>query len=234
MTDLRDSTQSSAGIQSTANVFMQHVYTWMTVALGITAVAAYITSTNMTILRFFHGSFIMSILLIVAIFGLVFYLSSSMHKLSATTATVLFAVYAALMGIFLGPILLIYTSASITQAFVVTAGMFGAMSIYGTVTKRDLTGMGAFLTMGLFGLIIAMVVNIFLKSSALEFGISFIGVIIFVGLTAYDTQKIRQMADDAPLDDTTAVRRGALLGALTLYLDFINIFLMLLRLLNRD
>ena len=144
--------------------------------------------------------------------------------------------YAALMGIFLGPVLLVYTHSSVTQAFVVTAGMFGGMSLYGTVTKRDLTGMGNFLMMGLFGIIIASIVNIFLASSMMDFVISCIGVLIFTGLTAYDTQKLRAFGMNAPVDDATAMRRGALLGALELYLDFINLFLMLLRLFggNRD
>lgn len=129
--------------------------------------------------------------MIVAIFGLVIYLSAAMHKLSAGAATGFFMLYAALMGIFLGPVLLVYTHSSVTQAFVVTAGMFGGMSLYGTVTKRDLTGMGSFLIMGLWGIILACIVNIFLRNSALDFAISVIGVIVFAGLTAYDTQKLR-------------------------------------------
>ena len=172
----------------------------------------------------------MPILMIVAIFGLVIYLSAAMHKLSAGAATGFFMLYAALMGIFLGPVLLVYTHSSVTQAFVVTAGMFGGMSLYGTVTKRDLTGMGSFLIMGLWGIILASIVNIFLRNSARDFAISVIGVIVFAGLTAYDTQKLRAMGESAPLDDSLAIRRGAILGALSLYLDFVNMFLMLLRL----
>ena len=126
--------------------------------------------------------------------------------------------------------LLVYTHSSVTQAFVVTAGMFGGMSLYGTVTKRDLTGMGSFLIMGLWGIILASIVNIFLRNSAMDFAISVIGVIVFAGLTAYDTQKLRAMGESAPLDDSLAIRRGAILGALSLYLDFVNMFLMLLRL----
>ncbi len=120
--------------------------------------------------------------------------------------------------------------ASIFQAFVVTAGMFGAMSLYGMLTKRDLTSMGSFMFMGLIGIVLASVVNMFVKSSALSFGISIIGVFVFVGLTAYDTQKLKYMGETMPLGDGTAIRRGTILGALTLYLDFLNLFLMLLRL----
>ena len=136
------------------------------------------------------------------------------------------------MGAFLSSVLLVYTGASVMQAFLTAAGTFAAMSVYGTVTRRDLTQMGSFLTMGLIGLIIAMLVNLFLQSTMLEFVISAIGVLIFTGLTAYDTQRIRAFGENAPLGDTVAVRRGALLGALTLYLDFINLFLMLLRLMG--
>lgn len=219
-----------ARARSTASVFMQHVYLWMTAALGVTAVAAYATASSPAILQLFFGNMFMMILMIVAIFGLVIFLSSAMHRLSATAATGFFLLYAALMGIFLGPVLLVYTQSSVAQAFVVTAGMFGGMSLYGAVTKRDLTGMGSFMIMGLWGIILASIVNIFLGNSALDLAISVIGVIVFAGLTAFDTQKLRAMGDSAPLDDSVAIRRGAILGALTLYLDFVNMFLMLLRL----
>lgn len=230
MNDLRDQTQTMARTRSAASVFMQQVYLWMTVALGVTAVAAYVTATSPAVKQLFYGNMFMPILMIVAIFGLVIYLSAAMHKLSASAATGFFMLYAALMGIFLGPVLLVYTNSSVTQAFVVTAGMFGGMSVFGAVTKRDLTGMGSFLIMGLWGIILASIVNIFLRNSALDFAISVIGVIVFAGLTAYDTQKLRAMGESAPLDDSLAIRRGAILGALTLYLDFVNMFLMLLRL----
>ena len=230
MNDLRDQTQPLVRARSAASVFMQHVYLWMTAALGVTAVAAYVTATSPTVLQLFYGNMFMPILMIVAIFGLVIYLSAAMHKLSAGAATGFFMLYAALMGIFLGPVLLVYTHSSVTQAFVVTAGMFGGMSLYGTVTKRDLTGMGSFLIMGLWGIILASIVNIFLRNSAMDFAISVIGVIVFAGLTAYDTQKLRAMGESAPLDDSLAIRRGAILGALSLYLDFVNMSLMQLRL----
>lgn len=235
MSDLRDQTQTMSRARSTASLFMQHVYTWMTAGLGVTAVAAWFTASSPAVLQLFFGNMFMPILMIVAIFGLVVFLTSAMPRLSAGAATGFFLLYAALMGVFLGPVLLVYARSSVFQAFLVTAGMFGGMSLYGAVTRRDLTGMGSFLTMGLWGIILASIVNIFLHNSAVDFAISVIGVIVFAGLTAFDTQKLRAMGDSAPLDDTTAIRRGAILGALTLYLDFVNMFLMLLRLLgNRD
>lgn len=156
--------------------------------------------------------------------------------MSATTATAVFIAYSALTGLTLSSIFVVYPIGSIANAFLTATGTFLAMSVYGTVTKRDLTGMGNFLMMGLFGIIIASIVNIFLASSMMDFVISCIGVLIFTGLTAYDTQKLRAFGMNAPVDDATAMRRGALLGALELYLDFINLFLMLLRLFggNRD
>lgn len=234
MNDLRDQTMGQ--VRSTASVFMQQVYMWMTAALGVSAATAYVTATTPAILQLFFSGWFMMVLLMVAIFGLAIYLNAAIHKLSAGAATGFFLLYAALMGVMLGPVLLVYTQSSVFQAFIVTAGMFGGMSVFGAVTKRDLTGMGSFMIMGLWGIILASVVNIFLGSSGLSFAISVIGVIVFAGLTAYDTQKIMSMGASAPLDDTVAVRRGAILGALTLYLDFVNMFLMLLRLIggNRD
>ena len=168
--------------------------------------------------------------LIIAQFALVIALSAAVQRMSAGMATGLFALYSVLTGATLSSIFIVYPIGSIANAFFVTAGTFLAMSVYGTVTKRDLTGMGSFLMMGLFGIIIAMIVNLFLKSTMMDFVISCIGVLIFTGLTAYDTQKLRQFGENTPLDDATAVRRGVILGALTLYLDFINLFLMMLRL----
>lgn len=235
MSDLRDQTQSMGVVRSSAAVFMQHVYTWMTAGLGVTAVMAYFTSTSPVLLNLFFGSTISLIVLFVAMFGLVMFLSAAMPRLSAGAATGFFLLYAAIMGIALGPTVLFYSGASITQAFVVTAGMFAGMSIFGMVTKKDLSAMGTFMFMGLIGLLLASVLNLFLKSGALDFAICMIGVIVFAGLTAWDTQKLRLMGENAPLDDSTAIRRGAILGALTLYLDFVNMFLFLLRLFgNRD
>jgi len=235
MHDLHDQTRTMSRAQSTVSVFMQHVYLWMTAALGVTAAAAWFTASSPTVMQFFFGNTITMIALMLAIFGLVIYLSAAMHRLSAGAATGFFMLYAALMGVFMGPVLLAYTQSSVFQAFIVTAGMFGGMSVYGMITKRDLTGMGSFMMMGLWGIILASIVNIFLGNSTLDLVISVIGVIVFAGLTAFDTQKLRVMGESAPLDDAVAIRRGAILGALTLYLDFVNMFLMLLRLFgNRE
>ena len=170
----------------------------------------------------------MMIVLMLATLGLVFFLSFRIDRLQFTTALTVFMIYSALLGITLAPILLIYTGASITKVFFISAASFGALSLWGYTTQRDLTGMGSFLIMGLFGLIIAMLVNIFLQSSGLDFVISAAGVLIFAGLTAWDTQKIKEMYDVS--DDGTVSGRKAVMGALSLYLDFINLFLMLLRL----
>jgi FtsH-binding integral membrane protein len=235
MNDLRDQTRPISAVRSTSSVssvFMQQVYLWMTAAMGVTAVASYVTASSPAILSLFFSGVMPLILLCVAVFGLVVFLTSAMPRLSAGAATGFFLLYAGLMGVLLGPTLLVYSSASVGQAFVVTAGMFAGMSVFGTLTKRDLSGIGSFLIMGLWGIVLAMIVNIFLKSSSLDFAISVIGVLVFTGLTAFDTQKLRRMGANAPLDDTLAVRRGAILGALTLYLDFINLFLLLLRLLG--
>lgn len=230
METLRDSTKTSS--VSVASVFMQHVYWWMTAGLLITAGAAFFTARSEAMIQLIFGNTIGLIVLAVAVIGLPLLLSTMIARLSATAATALFILYSGLMGVFLSSVLLVYTAASVVQCFVATAGTFAAMSVYGTVTKRDLTSMGSFLMMGLIGLIIAMVVNLFLQSSAMDFVISGIGVLIFTGLTAFDTQKLRQFGENAPLGDSTALRRGALLGALTLYLDFINLFLFLLRFLG--
>jgi FtsH-binding integral membrane protein len=160
-------------------------------------------------------------------------LSFGINKLSVSTAQIVFWAFAAVMGLSLSSIFLVYTDASIAKVFFITAATFGAMSLWGYTTKRDLTGMGSFLMMGLIGLIIAMVVNIFLQSSMLEFAISAIGVLIFVGLTAYDTQRIKESYSASFGTDVLA--KGAIMGALSLYLDFINLFMMLLRLFgNRE
>ena len=166
--------------------------------------------------------------LMLAPLGIVFYMSFGIAKMSVTKAQSVFWVFAALMGASLSSIFLVYTGASITRVFFITAGTFGAMSIYGYTTKKDLTKLGSFLFMGLIGIIIASLVNIFLKSSMMYFIISIIGVLVFVGLTAYDTQKIKNMY--LASDSGELMGKKAVMGALTLYLDFINLFIMLLRL----
>ena len=224
----RDQVQSYG--RSNVAVYMQQVYLWMTAALGVTAFAAVFTASNMAIMQFLFTNTIMMILLMVGIIGLSMYITARIHRLSAGTATGLFLLYSALMGVFLGPVLLVYTGASVAQAFIVTAGMFGGMSVFGMVTRRDLSGMGSFLMMGLWGILLASLVNAFIGNTAVDLTISVLGVIIFTGLTAFDTPTLRIMGESAPVDDSLAMRRGALLGALTLYLDFINMFLFLLRL----
>ena len=169
-----------------------------------------------------------TIVLFLGTLGLVFFMSFRVHTLSVGTANLLFYVYSALMGLMLASVFLVYTGQSITRVFFITAASFGALSLYGYTTQRDLGPIGSFLIMGLFGLILASIVNIFLASSAMTFVISVVGVLIFAGLTAYDTQRIKEMYDVS--DDGTIAGRKAVMGALTLYLDFINMFLMLLRL----
>ena len=230
METLRDGVRASS--VSVASVFMRHVYQWMTVGLLVTAGSAVFVASSPAILQALFGNTIGFVVLAIAVFALPLALSSSVSRLSAGAATALFVVYSALMGAFLSSVLFVYTGASVMQAFLTSAGTFAAMSVYGTMTKRDLTQMGSFLMMGLIGLIIAMIVNIFLGSDTLEFVISAVGVLVFTGLTAYDTQRIRVFGEGAPLGDAVAILRGALLGALTLYLDFINLFLMLLRLMG--
>ena len=217
---------------SSVSIFMTQIYQWMTVGLLLTAVVAWFASDSEAVMTLIFGNTISLIVLVVLMIGLPLGLQGMLPRLSAGAATLWFLLYSAVVGLTFSSIFLVYTGASIAATFGITAGMFGGMSIYGMVTKRDLTGWGSFLMMGLLGLILAMVVNIFLQSPALHFVISGVGVLIFTGLTAYDTQKLRALGENAPLDDATVMRRGVILGALTLYLDFINLFLMLLRLIG--
>ncbi len=214
---------------SVASIFMRQVYQWMTMGLALTAGTAWMVAGSEAIRNMIFSSSIVLIALVIAQLGLVVAISAAIQRMSAFTATALFMLYSALTGVTLSSIFIVYPMGSIVTAFVVTAGTFLAMSLYGWTTKRDLTSMGSFLMMGLFGIIIAMVVNIFLQSPMMDYVISGVGVLIFTGLTAYDTQKIKEFGANAPLNDGTAVRRGVILGALTLYLDFINLFLMMLR-----
>jgi len=200
----------------------------MAVGLGITGVVALFSFSSGITHAIIAGP--LFLILVFAELGLVFYLSARVNKIQASTASVLFIVYSLLNGLTLSAVFLRYTSSSIAATFFITAGMFGAMALYGLVTKRDLSGMGSFLFMGLIGIIIASIVNIFLQSSSLYWTISLIGVLIFTGLTAYDVQKIKNMGEESILEQgESAVKKGAIMGALTLYLDFINLFLMLLR-----
>lgn len=225
--------QSLAMAQARAQAstyFLAKVFNWMAIGLGATAITAFGVSQSPAALKFIFGNPFVFYGLIIGELGLVVYLSARVEKMAATTATGLFLLYAILNGVTLSAILLLYTGTSIAATFLVTAGMFGAMSIYGMVTKKDLSSWGSFLFMGLIGIVIASVVNIFLASSMMSWVISGIGVIVFTGLTAYDVQKITQVGAGGIMGQgEAAVRKGAILGALTLYLDFINLFLMLLR-----
>jgi len=211
--------------------FMVRVYNWMTTGLGITGLVAYTVADTPALTEMIFGNPIIPIVLIIAQLGLVFWLAARVMQMSAQQATGVFVLYAALTGVTFSVIFLTYTASSITSTFLVTAGTFGAMSFYGYTTKKDLTSWGSFLFMGLVGIIIASVVNIFLESSAMYWVITYAGVLIFVGLTAYDTQKIKEMnilGNEGTEEDT----KEAIRGALSLYLDFINLFLMLLRIMG--
>ena len=206
---------------------MRKVYLWMTLALVITGITAYGVANNSLVWTLMERPWIM-LVLIIAELGLVFTISGMINKLSITTATLLFVLYSVLNGVVLSFIFLAYTDATISNVFFITAGTFGAMSLIGYNTRRDLSSMGRILFMALIGLIIATVVNIFLKSSGMEMILSYLGVLIFVGLTAWDTQKIKNMLMECE-EPTEEAQKVALLGALSLYLDFVNLFLYLLR-----
>jgi FtsH-binding integral membrane protein len=233
-------TARAAEIDAGLRAHMIRVYNYMAGAVALTGVVAWLTfqlsvTTNaagaivgLTPLgQALFGSPLMWVV-VLAPLALVFFISFRIDKLQSSTALSLLFVFAGLMGLSLASIFMVYTQTSITRVFFITAASFGALSLYGYTTQRDLSAMGSFLIMGLFGLIIAMLVNLFLQSSAMHFVISVVGVLIFAGLTAWDTQKIKEMYDVN--DDGTVSGRKAVMGALALYLDFINLFLMLLRL----
>lgn len=228
----RSDTISQASTQA-ATYFLAKVFNWMAIGLGLTGVTAFMMSQSPTAMSFIFGKPFVFYGLIIGELGLVLYLSARVQKISAQAATGLFILYAALNGVTLSAILLLYTGTSVAATFFVTAGMFGAMATYGFVTKKDLSSWGSFLFMGLIGIIIASVVNIFLGSSMMSWVISGIGVVVFTGLTAYDVQKIMHIGAGGIMSQgESAIRKGAILGALALYLDFINLFLMLLRFLG--
>jgi len=223
-------------VQAKVNEYVRSVYNWMAIGLGLTGFVAFYVSISEYLLQLIFGNQLVFFGLIIGELALVFSISARVHKMQASTATSLFILYAILNGATLSAIFLIYTSSSITSTFFICALTFIICSIYGWMTKKDLTSMGSFMIMGLFGIIIASVVNMFVRSSGMSMIISYIGVFVFIGLTAYDTQKIKNMALSQPAGiDAGAIRKGAIIGALSLYLDFINLFLMLLRVLgNRD
>ena len=230
----------AAEIDAGLRAYMIRIYNYMAAGVALTGVVSWLTFnaavvtdaagkiTGLTAFgqAIFSGP--LTIVLFLGTLGIVFFLSFRIDKLQASTALTLFMLYAGLLGLMLSSVFLAYTGASVTRTFFISAASFGALSLYGYTTQRDLSPIGSFLIMGLFGLIIASLVNIFLKSSGLDWALSVMGVLIFAGLTAWDTQKIKEFYD--PMDDGTVAGRKVVMGALALYLDFINLFLMLLRL----
>ena len=213
-------------------ILMRKVYVWMTLALALTGFTAYGVATSPGIISALYSNSVLLWGLVIAEFAIVFGVSAAINRLSLTTATLLFVLYSVINGALFSSIFLVYTMSSIASVFFITAGTFGVMALIGYTTKKDLSSMGKILFMALIGIIIATIVNIFLKSSGLETIVSYLGVLIFVGLTAYDTQKIKNMLLMAP-DASEASQKIALLGALNLYLDFINLFIYLLRIFGR-
>jgi len=219
--------QAGTGLIVKQNALVRQVYAWMGCGLALTAIVALITVSSPELLQAIVGNRLVFYGLMIGELALVFTLSGAINRMSATVATMLFIGYSALNGLTLSVIFLVYTADSIASTFAVSAAMFGAMSVYGYTTKKDLTSWGNFLFMGLIGIVIASLVNLFMRNDAASWVISAIGVIVFTGLTAYDTWKIKAMAAEG-----AEGRKPAILGALTLYLDFINLFLMLLRLMG--
>ncbi|MBQ7462078.1 MAG: Bax inhibitor-1/YccA family protein [Bacteroidaceae bacterium] len=213
-------------------VLMRKVYTWMALALAITGMTAYYVATNETLMTSILTNKVLFYGLIIAEVGLVLGVSAAIGRLSALTATLLFILYSVINGATLSIIFLAYTASSIATVFFITAGTFAAMALIGYTTKTDLSSIGRIMFMALIGLIIATVVNIFLKSEGLTMILSYVGVIVFVGLTAWDTQKIKNMLMMAPDGGETA-QKMALLGALTLYLDFVNLFIYMLQIFGK-
>ena len=218
---------------STFKVLMRKVYLWMTLALMITGITAAGVANSPNILALIYSSQVVMWGIIITEFGLVIYISARLEKLSLSTATTLFALYSILNGMMLSSIFLLYSTAIISKVFFITAGTFGVTALYGYATKKDLSSLGNILFMALIGLVIATVVNVFMKSAMFDLILSYIGVIIFVGLTAWDSQKIKHMMM-VQQDADESAQKLALIGALSLYLDFINLFLYLLRIFGRS
>lgn len=218
---------------STFKVLMRKVYLRMTLALMITGITAAGVANSPNILALIYSSQVVMWGIIIAEFGLVIYISARLEKLSLSTATTLFALYSILNGVMLSSIFLLYSTAIISKVFFITAGTFGVTALYGYATKKDLSSLGNILFMALIGLVIATIVNVFMKSAMFDLILSYIGVIIFVGLTAWDSQKIKHMMM-VQQDADESAQKLALIGALSLYLDFINLFLYLLRIFGRS
>ena len=220
-------TKSQAQVDQGLRSYMLRIYNYMATGLGLTGLTAYFVAITPSLFNAIYGTPLYW-LVALAPLGFVFYLSARLHKISFSTAQTVFWIFSGVMGLSMAYIFIAFTGASIARVFFITAGTFAGMSLYGYTTKKDLSGWGSFLFMGLIGIIIASIVNIFLKSPMLYYVISWIGVLVFVGLTAYDTQRIKEMyyASDHP----EISGKKAIMGALKLYLDFINLFIMLLRL----
>ena len=237
---VKAATQTTVVMDEGLRAYMLKVYNYMATGVLLTGIVALI-SFNISVVTDASGAIVsftefgntlffsgFKWFVMLAPLGIVFYMSFGINKMSASNAQTVFWIFAALMGLSLSWILLVYTGKSVARVFFITSATFGAMSLYGYTTKRDLTKLGSFLMMGLIGIIIASLINIFMKSSMMYFVISILGVLIFVGLTAYDTQKIKNMYVES--DSGELIGKKAVMGALTLYLDFINLFIMLLRL----
>lgn len=228
MTTHQLSVQQAETIQAS---FMNKVYAWMTLALALTGFVAFRAAQSEALMSMLISAPIGLIALFVVEIGIVWWLSANINTISSNLAIGLFLLYSALNGITLSLLLLVYTGASVASTFFITAATFGVMSAYGYFTKKDLSGWGNLLFMGLIGIIIASVVNMFLQSNGMYYLISYVGVLIFVGLTAYDTQKLKRMSLEMDASSEEG-RKGAIMGALALYLDFINMFIFLLRILG--
>lgn len=224
-------TRESVAVEQT-DAFFPKVYNWMTAGLGLSAVVALLTVSSQAMMQLVFGNRLVFFGLLIAELLLVVTLSGAIQRLSAAAATGFFLAYSALSGVTLAAIFVLYTQSSIASTFFVTAGTFGAMSVYGHVTRRDLTSWGSFLFMGLIGFLLASVVNMFLHSEMIYWISTYCGILIFVGLTAYDTQKLKVLAMGG-FANSEDRHKAAILGALRLYLDFINLFLLLLRVLGR-
>ncbi len=211
---------------------LRSVYLWMTLALIITGFVAMYVAKSYTLVNMMIQNSMMFWGVLIAEVALVWYLSARIYKMSFTTATILFIVYSILNGVTLSILLLVYTTSSIATTFFVTAGTFGTMAIFGYITKKDLTRIGSLCIMGVIGIIIASLVNLFLQNSMMDMVISYIGVLLFVGLTAYDSQKIKRLLSGDDIEVNEVTQKIALMGAMTLYLDFINLFIYLLRILG--
>jgi hypothetical protein len=234
MTDPRVAAQTRVGtaqVDAGLRQYMLSVYNYMGLGLAITGVVALFVASSPAMTQAIFGTPLKWVVMLAPI-GFVFFLSARIQSLSVGAAQATFWIYAAVMGLSLASIFLVFTGESVARVFFITAGTFGAMSLYGYTTQRDLSQFGSFLIMGLIGVIIASIVNIFIGSSALQFAISVIGVLVFVGLTAYDTQRIKETYYQVAGSDMLA--KGAIMGALTLYLDFINLFIMLLQLFGQN